>query len=133
MKKYYLCNLFLLCSILLFSSCNKDQDKDGIPDDKDICPDVFAKTSDGCPEVKEIVGVNFYLETSASMAGYFKQDAEFKTIISDLSAKINKNIKPLSIWFIADSTTKYSQDVDQFSSDIATTKIADQKALSCIK
>src|SRR5690606_34389502 len=69
-----------------------------------------------------------YLETSASMGGYFNQDADFKTIASDLTAKINKNIKPLTIWFIADSTSKYTKDVDQFSSDIATTKIADQKS-----
>jgi len=129
MNKIYFYRLFFLSAILLFSCCKKDQDKDGVVDDKDECPEVFAKTKDGCPvAARELNKVNLYIETSASMAGYFNQDAEYKTIISDLSAKINKNIKPLTIWFIADSTTKYTKNVEQFSSDIATTKIADQKS-----
>lgn len=79
-------------------------------------------------EKPEIENVALYLETSASMAGYFQKDAEFKTIVSDLSAKIDNNIHPLSIWFIADSTIKYPNKVSQFSTDIATTKIATQKS-----
>lgn len=76
----------------------------------------------------EIDSINLYIETSASMGGYFQKDAEFKTIVSDLSAKLHNNIKPLSIWFIAEEKTKYPNEVSHFSADIATTRIADQKS-----
>ena len=63
------------------------------------------------------------------MGGYFNQDAEFKTIISDLTAKINENIKPIDIWFVGEKEpVKYKGSVEAFSSDIATTRIANQKS-----
>jgi len=37
--------------------CPADKDGDGIPDDKDKCPDVPAKTPDGCPADKDGDGV----------------------------------------------------------------------------
>jgi hypothetical protein len=77
---------------------------------------------------RQIENIHFYIETSASMAGYFKQDADFKTIIADVTTKIDKNIKPLDIWFIAETETKYGKNAQQLASDIATTKIADQKS-----
>jgi len=129
MKRVYILNLlFFKIIILLLSGCSSpDRDKDGIPDEKDKCPDVFAKTPDGCP-IKNIGNIHLFLDNSASMAGYFKNDAEYKTIVSDFATKIDKKIKPIDIWFIADSLTKYPNPVEQFSSDIATTKIADQKS-----
>jgi len=125
-------NTLLICFgilILLFFSCSKnDKDKDGVIDKKDKCPNVPANTKDGCPPPKEIGKVFFYLETSASMGGYFKGDADFKTIVSDLTTKIEKNIKPIDIWFIAEAEEKYSKSTQQFSIDLATTKIAKQKS-----
>jgi hypothetical protein len=82
----------------------------------------------GCPITKEIGDIHFYIETSASMGGYFKQDADYKTIVSDLTTKINKNIKPLDIWFVAETASKYGKSAEQLSADFATTKIADQKS-----
>lgn len=76
----------------------------------------------------EIDSINLYIETSASMGGYFQKDAEFKTIVSDLSAKLHNNIKPLSIWFIAEEKIRYPNEVSQFGAAIATTRIADQKS-----
>jgi hypothetical protein len=35
---------------------NQDRDKDGIVNDKDACPDVYAKTHDGCPTKVEKSG-----------------------------------------------------------------------------
>lgn len=35
---------------------NQDRDKDGIVNDKDACPDVYAKTPDGCPTKVEKTG-----------------------------------------------------------------------------
>lgn len=120
----------ILCFITL-SACTNDQDEDGVPDEKDKCkntPIGVVVDKDGCPIAKEIGDVHFYIETSASMGGYFKQDADYKTIVSDLTTKIDKSIKPLDIWFIAETETKYTKSTQQLSSDFATTKIADQKS-----
>jgi hypothetical protein len=112
---------------MFFSCSNNDRDNDGVLDKNDLCPDIFAITKDGCLP-KEIDNVHFYIEISASMGGYFNKDAEFKTIVSDLTTKIEKNIKPLDIWFISELESKYTKSTAQFSSDLATTKIADQKS-----
>jgi hypothetical protein len=131
MRNIYILRLLLFTIVILsLSFCTPkphDRDKDGVADDKDKCPDVYALTKNGCP-VREINKVHFFLDISASMGGYFQQDAEYKTILSDLTAKIDKRIKPIDIWFIADTLSKYPNSVEQFSSDIATTKIADRKS-----
>ena len=118
--------LFVFVSFLF--SCKHDRDRDGVEDDRDKCPDVYGKTKDGCPVEKQIANVHFFIETSASMGGYFGRDAEFKTIVSDLTTKVNENIKSADIWFIADNLDKYNKNVQQFSSDIATTRIATQSS-----
>ncbi|MCA0447290.1 MAG: hypothetical protein LCH54_13785 [Bacteroidetes bacterium] len=120
----------LIC-ISSFFACSSDDDKDGVPNEKDKCPGTPIGTvvdKNGCPVIREIGNVHFYIETSASMGGYFKQDADFKTLITDISTKIEKNIKPLDIWFIADSATKYEGNSQKLSRDIATTRIADKKS-----
>lgn len=133
MYKIRLFNVFMfLIIIVMFPCCDKDSDDDGVLDKLDKCPDSAIEIivdSLGCPIVeKQLDNIHVYIETSASMGGYFQKDAEFKTIISDLTAKIDNTIKPIDIWFTADSTTKYPSTVGQFSSDIATTKIAIQKS-----
>jgi len=75
---------------------------------------------------KDIGNIHFYIDNSASMKGYFGNDAEFKTIISDLTTKIDKTIKPIDIWFSSGKDEKYPFDAQRFSSDIATTIIADR-------
>lgn len=119
----------ILCFLSL-SACTNDQDEDGVPDDKDKCkntPSGVVVDKDGCPiKERKLGNINFYLDNSASMAGYFGQQAEFKTIISDLVVKVEKNIKPISIWFISASETKYPFNTQKFTSDIATTKMATQ-------
>lgn len=79
-------------------------------------------------KINDTEKIHFYVENSASMGGFFKGDSEFKTNISDLSVKINERIRPISIWFIADSMVKYGKSPQQFSSDIATTSVATQKS-----
>jgi outer membrane protein OmpA-like peptidoglycan-associated protein len=37
--------------------CPPDKDGDGVPDDKDKCPDVPAKTEDGCPPDRDGDGI----------------------------------------------------------------------------
>jgi hypothetical protein len=128
MRKLLFYGMFLCAIAVFFSACiESDKDKDGIVDNLDKCPDVAAKTKTGCPVKKEVEKIHFYMETSASMGGYFNRDAEFKTIVSDLTVKLSK-IKPVDIWFVADSATRYPKDVESFSADIATTKPAIQKS-----
>jgi hypothetical protein len=125
MRRYW---LFVPAIMLFLASCAEDTDKDGLTDDLDKCKEVFAKTKDGCPIKVELQKIHFYVETSASMGGYYRNDAEYKTILSDLTIKIDKNIKPIDIWFISDTTEQYKRTVENFSSDIATTKIAARRS-----
>lgn len=122
--------LYVFISVFLCScTTEKDTDKDGIPDHRDSCKTIAAKgTKDGCPIVEKIGKTHLYVETSVSMGGYFKNDAEYKTIISDLAVKVDKEIAPLSIYLVADSPVLYPKSPTQFSSDIATTSIANQKS-----
>lgn len=118
-RKILLVQLLCACSFVL-PSCNQPTQKKCLNVPKGVEVD-----STGCP-CKTLGHIHFYIDNSASMNGYFGKDAEFKTIISDLTAKVDKNIKPLDIWFISENVTKYPYSTERFSSDIATTKIADK-------
>jgi len=123
---YLSSTLFVLA--MLYSCGTGDRDGDGIPDAKDKCPDVYVKTKDGCPEKEKKIGnIYFYMDNSASMDGYFNKakETEFRTIITDLTAKIDKNIKPIGIWFITD-TISGPFTMQQFSSAMATKRIANK-------
>ncbi|MES3016771.1 MAG: hypothetical protein V4721_03285 [Bacteroidota bacterium] len=132
MKRLYL--LTVLCVVLLisiFSYCTEaDTDRDGVIDEKDQCPEVPAKTKNGCPEKKVITDVKIYLETSASMGGYFNpyESTEFKSVVTDLISKVNQNVNPVKIAFIAESTVRYNKSVSDFNREIATTSISPQKS-----
>ncbi len=132
MRKFYFLPLF--CAFILisiFTCCSEeDTDRDGIIDEKDECPDVHAKTKNGCPEKKVITDVKIFLETSASMGGYFNpiQSTEFKSVVTDLISKVNQNVKPVKIAFIAESTVRYNKSVSDFNREIATISIAPQKS-----
>jgi len=134
MGNSYACKRALYVTIVFasfFCGCvtKVDSDRDGIPDKDDSCKMVAAKgTKNGCPIVPKIGKPHLYVETSASMGGYFKNDAEFKTIVSDLAVKIDREISPMAIYLVADSVAAYKQGAIQFSSDIATTAIANQKS-----
>lgn len=135
MKSFYTSKRALqLCCLLYISlySCStppRDSDNDGVPDAKDSCKTTAAKgTKDGCPIVQKMGKAQLYVETSASMGGYFRNDADYKTIISDLAVKVDKEISVLSIYLVADSAVLYPKGATQFSSDVATTSIANQKS-----
>lgn len=68
--------------------------------------------------------VRFYLDNSESMAGYFASQAEFKTIISDLMIKVDKNIKPVDVWLISEEELKYPASAQNFISGMATMQYA---------
>lgn len=118
--------LLITISVSSCVSCVRDKDKDGKPDKEDKCPDVFAKTKDGCPQKEnQINSIQFYIDKSKSMGGYFNKakDTEFRTIVTDLTAKIEKTIKPTSIWLITDKV-KGPFRVQDFSTKMATESIA---------
>lgn len=127
--------LLLSLSIFINTGCNllnDDDDNDGVNNDYDKCENtpVGSKVDkNGCPIVRNVKNIHFYIETSASMGGYFKRDAEFKTIISDLTSKLEQSIKrPLDIRFIAEDELKYPGDAGSLSREIAITQIARQKS-----
>jgi len=121
-------SLLLLLTLGCLASCtDSDRDKDGVPDDRDKCPTEFAKTKDGCPEKKELGKVRFFVDNSASMGAYFK-DGGFNNIVSDLSVKVDKTIRPIEIWYIADKAVPYKGNAQQFSNDIATTQYSQEKS-----
>jgi hypothetical protein len=121
--------LLPLAIILALSSClDTDSDQDGLIDDQDQCPSVMAKTNNGCPLPVKINRVHFYLDNSASMGGYFAGPTEFKTIISDLAVKVDKEVSPIDISYIADKTIHYPKTISEFTTAMATTPIALQKS-----
>lgn len=120
--------LFLFLPLLFLESCGPDDpDKDGVAGTRDKCPTVAAKTKDGCPMEKNISSVNFYLETSASMGGYYK-GSTFRDVVSDLLTKIDKNIHPVEIFTTAERTEKFAGSPQAFSSEIARVAISPQKS-----
>lgn len=124
----------LLITATLFSSCllsqpDVDTDKDGLLDAVDHCPKVAGpKSNNGCPVIPQINKIHLYLDNSASMEGYYNDLTEYKSIVSDLAIKLDKEIKPVDISFIADKIFPYSKSIAAFTSDLATTKMATQKS-----
>ena len=117
--------LFLLTAL---AACGPDDpDKDGVAGTRDKCPTVAAKTKDGCPAERSISSVKFYLETSASMGGYYK-GSTFRDVVSDLMTKVDKNIHPVEIFTTAERTERFSGSPQQFSSEIARVNISPQKS-----
>lgn len=80
MKFYKEFGLLVLC-LVLFSACNEPEEKVAEPE-----------------PLPALEKVNMFIETSASMGGYFQKDAAFKTVLSDLTIKIHNNIKPVSLF-----------------------------------
>ncbi|HEY5408523.1 MAG TPA: hypothetical protein VIJ92_15625 [Ginsengibacter sp.] len=109
-KTAYYISFFFITILFSFCSCN----------------DSKPKVSSG--PVKEISKIHFYIDNSASMGGYFNDKTEFDEIVAEMAAKINKQIKPLDIFFIADSIIPYTKPVEGFGDDIAQTSPAHQKS-----
>lgn len=123
-------NFIFSALTILFSSCQEpDTDHDGLTDELDKCPmEVGVKSNSGCPIIPQIKKIHLYLDNSASMAGYYKDLTEYKTVVSDLAVKLDKEIKPVDISFISDTTLPYRKTLAEFTSDLATTPMAAQKS-----
>lgn len=121
--------IFWLLLICLGISCKtEDTDGDGVNDQVDQCITINGKKPKGCPVLPTIGKVTLYLETSASMNGYFGGTAEYKQIVTDLAVKIDKEISPVSINFISDTIRNFPHNATAFSNHIATTKLAIDKS-----
>ena len=81
---------------------------------------------------KQIGKVNFFMETSASMAGYFNGPTEFvkdiPNLLVDIEGKELGGKGPLRIYYVADSLTLYTKTTKDFIRDISTTRVANEKS-----
>ena len=81
---------------------------------------------------KQIGKVNFFMETSASMAGYFNGPTEFvkdiPNFLVDIEGRELGGKGPLKIYYVADSLTLYPKTTQDFIRDISTTKVANEKS-----
>ena len=108
--------LILFCLILMLSlvSCNSCNKKP------------VRETTKNPP--KELRGINFFLETSASMEGYMRGNSDFsKTIpnfLVDIEGRVKFTNKTIHINYISDSISKYRGTTRDFIHDISTTKVA---------
>jgi len=81
-------------------------------------------------EVKQetVQNINLFLETSASMGGYFKGNTEFIKNIPNLLVEIENRVdfkkKSINIKYIADNIQSYKGSTKEFIHDISTTKVA---------
>lgn len=102
-----------ICTITFFSCTKKTKDEVAIPE-------------------KHIEKVNFFMETSASMAGYFNGPTDFvkdiPNLLVDLEGKKLGTKGPLSIFYVADTLTPYKKTTEDFIRDISTTKVASEKS-----
>lgn len=110
MKKYF----YLLALLIVGVSCTKKEQKE-------------EKTP-----VKEVGKVNFFMETSASMAGYFNGSTEFvkdiPNLLVDIEGKETFGKGPLKLYYVADSLTPYTGSTQDFIREISTTKVANEKS-----
>ena len=109
----------VLLSCITICSCTNDTDGDGIANDIDKCPTVFARTKDGCPVAAQVGTVHFFIDKSGSMGGYYKKGAKFTDDLTDLIYKTAQHYSKTDIWYSAEQTEKYSGSLEQFASDIA--------------
>ncbi|MCF0059197.1 hypothetical protein [Dyadobacter sp. CY356] len=110
MKKYF----YLLALLFLAVSCSKKEHKE----EKE--------------PVKEVGKINFFMETSASMAGYFSGSTQFvkdiPNLLVDIEGKESFGKGPLKIYYVADSLTPYKGSTKDFIREISTTKVAGEKS-----
>lgn len=82
------------------------------------------------PPTPTLGNINFYIETSASMGGYFKSGADLSKIIPNFLVEVENRInngKGININFIADTIRRYTKNTKDFIHDISTTEISNDK------
>lgn len=124
MKKFVCILLMILSSCLGKKSSTKEITE---PAKESVAPVKEIERSE-----REIRQINFFLETSASMAGYFKGSSDFvkniPNLLVDIEGKILNGKEPLKINYIASSVIPYTNSTQNFIRDISTTKVASSKS-----
>lgn len=109
--------MLLFSFLLIFSACNSGEDK------KIVKPVAHEKKIDK---------INFFMETSGSMAGYLNGSADFVKTIPNLLIQIEQKIdsgKPaLHNYYIADTITPFTGTTKDFIYEISTKKPAKEKS-----
>lgn len=109
--------LLLFSFFLVFSGCSSNEDK---------------KTVKSVSQEKKIDKINFFMETSGSMAGYLKGTTDFvKTIPNLLIAieqKIDSGKTPMHSYYIADTITPFAGTTKDFIYEISTKRPAKEKS-----
>lgn len=123
--------------VLFFSGCIQT------PKEKKPCPPGCGeKGAKPCPKNCEPVAnavtkqavkpgnIQFFLETSGSMAGYLNGGTGFKNVITDIIATLKglEKTGDLKINTISDKALPYPGDADKFIKDLALVPVANQKS-----
>jgi len=110
MKKYF----YLVALFAVAFSCTK------------------KKTEQEKTPERQVGKVNFFMETSGSMAGYFNGSTDFVKVIPnllvDIEGKESFGKAPLKLYYVADSLTPYTGSTKDFIREISTTKVANEKS-----
>lgn len=122
-----------VCFSFSFQSCGHDEDEDGVADDKDQCPHTAIGVKvdkTGCEVKREISQINFYLETSSSMAGYMASGSEFNRDVPAFVIGLENQIEAeklktkISLFNIADKVTNMQGGGQGLNNSIARINIA---------
>ena len=109
--------LLLFSFFLVFSGCSSNEDK---------------KTVKSVSREKKINTINFFMETSGSMAGYLKGSTDFVKTIPNLLVAIEQKIDsgktPMHNYYIADTITPFTGTTKDFIYEISTKQPAKAKS-----
>jgi len=105
--------LLLAIPIALVTGCRNGDASDSKDSTKTLIP----------VKEKKIARINFFMETSGSMAGYLKGGTDFQKTIPNILVNIeSKNDNDLKIhnYYISDSIVPFQGSTDQFINEIST-------------
>jgi hypothetical protein len=110
-------NYFIIPAMLLIINCGGTHKKKKAP--------VVAVNT-----VAAVTRINFFMETSASMAGYLAGGTEFKNTILNLLSQLSANQwnAPLNNYFIADTLMAFNGSTQNFINAVAVTAAAKGKS-----
>lgn len=133
MIKNLLAKSFIYFIFFLTLSCNNDKDGDGIRNDKDKCPGTRkgAKVDiKGCEVIDSVGTIRIFIDASASMQGYFANNADGKNKIDKLITDLNIDtlFKTPEIWILGDSVYQMNLNSEAFARLMVTRRFAKTKS-----
>lgn len=105
----------ILIVVVFFCNCSEKKKKEVI-----VTPE------------KKISQINFFMETSGSMAGYLKGETAFRNnipnLLVEIGGKIDSGHTPLRTYFVADSVTPFNGSTQEYINTIAVKSPANGKS-----